>query len=105
MQNYCSKKISWNKYQSKVTIQAADTYFDYLIDPSFPGVNRLFILSFKNRTDRKVHTKNYFPAMEINDYNIMINGKKMLNKGVKSTLRMYDNLWLVKETVTRLVVY
>ena len=92
MQNYCSKKISWNKCQSKVTIQAANTYFDYLIDPSFPGVNRLFTLSFENRTDRKVHTKHYFPAVELNDYNIMINGKKMLNKGVKNTLRMYDNV-------------
>ena len=29
------RKINWNKYQSKVTIQAPNPYLDYLNDPSF----------------------------------------------------------------------
>ena len=29
------RKINWNKYQSKVTIQAPNPYLDYLTDPSF----------------------------------------------------------------------
>ena len=29
------KKINWNKYQSKVTIQEPNPYLDYLIDSSF----------------------------------------------------------------------
>ena len=29
---------------------------DYLIDPSFQGVNRLFVLSFENNANRTVHT-------------------------------------------------
>ena len=40
--------INWNKYQSKVTIQEPNPYLDYLIDPSFPGVNRFFVLPFEN---------------------------------------------------------
>ena len=36
------RTIDWNKYQSKVTTQAPNPYLDYLIDPSFEGVNRLF---------------------------------------------------------------
>ena len=36
------RTINWNKYQSKVTIQAPKPYLDYIIDPSFQGVNRLF---------------------------------------------------------------
>ena len=36
------RTIDWNKYKSKVTIQEPNTYLDYLIDPSFPGVNRNF---------------------------------------------------------------
>ena len=35
--------INWNKYQSKVTIQAPNPYLDYLTDPIFQGVNRLFV--------------------------------------------------------------
>ena len=38
------RAIYWNKYQSKATIQAQNQYLDYLIDPSFQAVNRLFVL-------------------------------------------------------------
>ena len=40
-------------------------YLDYLIDQSFQAVNRLFVSSFKNNTDRTVHTKYYLPTVEI----------------------------------------
>ena len=36
------RAINWNKYQSKATIRAPNPHLDYLIDPSFHGVNRLF---------------------------------------------------------------
>ena len=45
--------INWNKYKSKLTQQAQKRYLDYLIDPSFQGVNRFFDL-FENSTDREV---------------------------------------------------
>ena len=51
------RTINWNKYQSKVSIQAPNPYLDFLIDPSFQGVNRLFVLSFEYKYDRTVHTK------------------------------------------------
>ena len=38
------KIINWNKYQSKVTKQERKRNLNYLIDPSFQGVNRLFVL-------------------------------------------------------------
>ena len=37
------RKISWNKYQSKVSTQTEKKCLDYLIDPSFQGVNRIFL--------------------------------------------------------------
>ena len=36
--------------------QEQNRYFDYLIDPSFQGVNILFVSSFVNRINRTVHT-------------------------------------------------
>ena len=42
------RKINWNKYQSKISVQAQNQYLDYLVDPSFQGVNRLSVLSFQN---------------------------------------------------------
>ena len=41
------RTINWNKYQSKVSMQAPSPYLDFLIDPSFQGVNKVFGLSFE----------------------------------------------------------
>ena len=46
------KAISWNKYESGIKAFAQNRYLDYLINPSFQGVNRLFVLSFENENDR-----------------------------------------------------
>ena len=42
------RTINWNRYQSKISAERQNQYLDYLIDPCFQGVNRLFILSFEN---------------------------------------------------------
>ena len=41
------KTISWNKYESSIKTFAQNRYLNYLINPSFQGVNRLFVLSFE----------------------------------------------------------
>ena len=61
------RKINWNKYQSKVAIERQNQFLDYLIDPNFQGVNRLFVLSFENKDDREAHTGYFFPKIEIKD--------------------------------------
>ena len=47
------RTIDWNKYQSKITEQAQNRYLNFLIYPSFQGVNPLFVLSFEDE-NRKV---------------------------------------------------
>ena len=41
------KTIKWNKYRSKMTIQNYNINLNYLIDPTFTSVNRLFVLSYE----------------------------------------------------------
>ena len=77
------RTINWNKYQPKVLVQAPNPYLDFLIDPSFQGVNRLFVYSFENKDDRAAHTKYYLPTVEIKDDNVMINGQNVFNQPVK----------------------
>ena len=36
------KTIKWNKYRSQMTIQNINNNLNYLIDPTFTNVNRLF---------------------------------------------------------------
>ena len=38
--------VKWNKYRSQMTIQPQNNSLNYLIDPTFTKVNRLFALSF-----------------------------------------------------------
>ena len=42
------RKISWNKYLAKPELLAQNVNLDYLTEPSFQGVNRLFVLPFEN---------------------------------------------------------
>ena len=40
------RTIKWNKYRSQMTDQNTNNNLNYLIDPTFTNVNRLFVLSF-----------------------------------------------------------
>ena len=46
-------------------------------------MNQLFVLSFENTIDGKVHTKYYLPTAEIKDYSVMIDGKNFFYQPVK----------------------
>ena len=46
------RTINWNKHQPQ------NRYLDFLIDTSFQGVNRPFVLSFENEEDRESY-KNF----------------------------------------------
>ena len=58
-------------------------YLDFLIDPSFRGVNRLFVLSFKDEDDRESYKKYYLPTLEIKDYHAMIDGRNFFDQPLK----------------------
>ena len=45
--------INWNKYQPKVSTERQNQHLDFLTDPSFQGVKRLFVLSFEMRKIEK----------------------------------------------------
>ena len=42
------RAINWNKYLSKPALLAQNPNLNYLIEPSFQGVNRLFVLALEN---------------------------------------------------------
>ena len=55
------RTINWNKYQSNITKSKQNRYLNHLVDPSFQGVNRFFVLSFENENDRTSHSTYYLP--------------------------------------------
>ena len=44
--------INWNKYLSKPELLARNPNLNHLVEPSFQGVNRLFVLAFENDAQR-----------------------------------------------------
>ena len=58
------RTTNWNQYQTKVSIERQNQYVDFLIDPSFEGVNRFFVLSFENETQQTSYKRYYLPTRE-----------------------------------------
>ena len=84
--------INWNKYLSKPELLAQNPNLNYLVEPSFQGVNRLFVLAFENDVRRILHTVYYLPNVEIKDYNIMINGENVFDQPIKNNKVTYENI-------------
>ena len=78
------RTISWNKYLSKPELLAQNANLNHLIEPSFQGVNRLFVLAFENDAQRTSNKRYYIPNVEIKDYNVMIDGKNLFDQPVKN---------------------
>ena len=76
--------INWNKYLSKPELLAQNTNLNHLVEPSFQGINRFFVLAFENDTQRTSHSNYYLPNVEIKDYNIMINGENVFGQPIKN---------------------
>ena len=57
---------------------------NYLIDPTFNKVNKLFVLRVENEDDRTSFSKCYTPSVEIKDFNVLIDGKSFFDVPVKN---------------------
>ena len=86
------RTINWNKYHPKFKTFPENRYLNYLNDLGFQGINRLFVLPFKNETDKEVHTKCYLPTKETKDHNININGRSFFDQLIKNDFKTYDSI-------------
>ena len=84
--------INWNKYLSKPELLAPNPNLNHLVEPSFQGVNRLFVLAFENDDDRTSDDEYYLQTVEIKDYNIMINGENFFDQPIKNNKVTYENI-------------
>ena len=84
--------INWNKYLSKPELLAQNPNLNHLVEPSFQGVNRLFVLAFENDDDRTIDEKHYIPTVEINNYNILIKDENFFDQPIKNNKVTYKNI-------------
>ena len=89
------RTISWSKYRSEIITHAKNNNLDYLIDPTFTNINRLFGLSFKNGNydpTRNYFDEYYMPLVEIKYFNALIDNKPFFDQLVKSKQEAYEKL-------------
>ena len=70
--------------------------FKYInLDPSFQGVNRLFVMAY-NRSDnqptRNGQQKYYFPRIDLEKYNFIIDGRNFYDHPIESDIEIYREL-------------
>ena len=71
--------------------QDRNNNLNYLIDPTFTSVNRLFVLSFETETDRTSYTRYYEPKIEMKNFNMLIEGKPFFDVPVKNKKNKHMN--------------
>ena len=75
---------------SQISNQTANNNLNYLIDPTFGNVNRLFVLSFEIEEDRISFSNYYAPKVEIKDY--ITDGKPFFEIPVKNKEESYEKI-------------
>ena len=96
------RTISWNKYRSEITAQPKNNNLDYLIDPIFRNINRLFVLLFENGNNyptRVSFDKYYMPLVEIKNFNALIDNKPFFGQPVKENKKCMKNVLKCYETI------
>ena len=86
------RTTSWNKYLSKSELLAQNPNLNHLVEPSFQGVNRPFVLVFADDAQRTSNKRYYIQNVEITDYNIMVDGKSFSDQPVKNNKVTYENI-------------
>ena len=92
--------VKWNKYRSQMTVQSNNNNLNYLIDPTFTNVNRLFVLPFQRIAGENNTTKDYrdsfshyyVPNARIKDFNVLIDGESFFDLPVKSEEEAYKKI-------------
>ena len=96
------RSIYWNEYKTKeLVIEDADANnFKYIaLDPSFQGVDRLFVVAYNklaaandNQFNRNSQQVYYLPRNDLNKYNVIIDGRNFYDNPIESDIEKYREL-------------
>ena len=79
-----------------MSIQNNNNNLNYLIDPIFTNVNRLFVLSFERAEDHKDYRDSfshyYVPKVQIKNFNVLIDGRSFFDLPVKNEEEAYEKI-------------
>ena len=92
------RSIYWNEYKTKEQAEDANANATKYInlDPSFQGVNRLFIMVYNrlaavndNQFNKDSQQIYYLPRNGLNEYNVIIDGRNFYDNPIESDVEKY----------------
>ena len=95
------RSIYWNEYKTKEINENVDNNNNannvrYInLDPSFQGVNRLFLMAYSraaNQPTRDGRRKYYLPRIDLEKYNVIIDGRNFYDNPIESDIEKYREL-------------
>ena len=82
-----------------MTIQNNNNNLNYLIDPTFTNVNRLFVLSYERIEEdnikkdcRDSFSHYYVPKVQIKDFKVLIDGRSFFDLPMKNEEEAYEKI-------------
>ena len=94
------RSVYWNNYQTIPTKVAGKGKNIYeLLSASFQGVKILFVLAYfiaasdaNNEAGIKSNKKYFLPRREINNYNVLIDGRNFYHHSINDSIKQYDEI-------------
>ena len=95
------RSIYWNEYKTKEKNETvndnnpATIVKDITLDPSFQGVNRLFAMACNSeigQPTRNGQQKYYLPRIDLNEYNVIIDGRNFYDNPIENDIEKYREL-------------
>ena len=95
------RSIYWNEYKTKEINENADAnVFKYInLDPSLQGVNRLAVMAYNranSQPTRNGQQKYYLPRIDLEKYNVIIDGRNFYDNPIESDIEKYRELKKVR---------
>ena len=92
------RPVYWNKYKiiPNKTYNEND-YIRELLDASYQGVKRLFVLAYRDRGGAKratadFHIRHCLPRVKIENCNIEIDGRSFFDQPINDLIKQYDEV-------------
>ena len=89
------RPIYWNQYKVIPNkTYDANGYIRELLDSSYQGVKRLFVLAYDNTNGitPNSHKRYFLPRIEIKNYNIEIDGRNFYDQPINDLIKQYDEV-------------
>ena len=89
------RSVYWNKYI--IIPNNQNDYMRELLDSSYQGVKRLFVLASRdrggaNRVAADAHRRYFLPRFEVKNYNIEIEGRNFYDQLINDLIMQYDEV-------------